>query len=86
MGHDSLSIKVNRIFVSSEGVGPEAEVTSFELTATMSSEHYLKEKLERMWRLSGQIKIKCIPLDLFVSGPTTCSIVPFVALLSFLEK
>lgn len=48
MGHDSLSIKVNRIFVSSEGVGPEAEVTSFELTATMSSEHYLKEKLERM--------------------------------------
>lgn len=65
MGHDPISIKVNRIFVSSERVGPEAEVASFELTATMSSEHYLKEKLEQMCRSSGQIKIKCTPLDLF---------------------
>lgn len=46
MGHDPLSIKGNRIFISSEGIGPEAELASFELTATTSSERYLKEKLE----------------------------------------
>jgi len=35
MGYDPLSVKVNRIFISSEGVGPEADIASFELTATM---------------------------------------------------
>lgn len=46
MGRDPLSVTVNRIFVSSEGAAPEAEVASFKLTDTTSSEHYLKEKLE----------------------------------------
>ncbi|KAJ7407156.1 hypothetical protein WISP_128702 [Willisornis vidua] len=45
-GHDPLCPKVKRIFVSSEDIEPEAEVASFELTAMMSSEHYLKEELE----------------------------------------